>query len=148
MGRKREVAAKKKDEHENRNAIIVGFLLAFIPFIIPLLFFYARNDPCLALCKLCPESCQPSETDTVNSKEVTQMYVCFAAEALCPSKIFLREQLPMLYLFIYLPLGALLYLAGWKLDRKKLRFCGKSLLVGVIYGYAFITCIPSLIFHW
>jgi hypothetical protein len=144
LAKKAEV--QKKDEHENRNAVIVGFMLAFIPFIISILFLYSRGEfPCSAWwCKVCPEACQPQEP--VINGTVRQMTACIGG-AFCPSVVFLLGELPKLYLFVYLPLGAVLYLVGLKLDKEnrlQLRFWGKSLSAGALFGLALVLCTISL----
>lgn len=94
MARK-SVAARKKDEHENRNAIIVGFLLALLPIIIFLWAFLSRAG----YVEESPNCSCPPPYDTGS-------YVCCMASGVFLTSWAFRiyMSLPTLYVLIYLPL--------------------------------------------
>ena len=105
MAKKREVA-KKKDEHENRNAVIAGFLLVVATFIVVFLRYWAS-------------------TGLVNYAHLrTPIFESIILEAGLRLSIFALA---------YLILGAVLYIVSPKFETKyRIRFWAKSIFIGGI----------------
>jgi len=130
---------QKKDEHENRNAILTGFLLALLPCIIILLWGWSATG-----FKSIGDICPPCKCIGVD---------CMGCGYICPFKVLLYGELPTLYLLIYLPLGVVLYILSLsrsikKFDAKnkfRLQFWAKFLLVGGVFGIALTALMPLIL---
>ena len=141
MAKKAEI--QKKDEHENRNAIIAGFLLALLTFIIIFLWVWSSTGLKSIDNVICPSACTAEQIPCrVISNGLTEctMAACLATGG-CGFDV-LYDISSKLYL-LYLSLGVILYIASLsrgieKFDAKnkfKLRFLAKSLLAAGVFGF-------------
>jgi hypothetical protein len=142
VAKKHEVAVQRKDEHEDRNVVIVGLLLALIPLILVFL-AWAFGNTCLS-----PSYSPCGRAQVPPAGNGTIMATCIDG-GLCGLKIILYGMFPTFYTFVCLPLGVLLYLIDMKFNPEKkfkLRFLWKSLLIGGILGLVITTfLIPALV---
>lgn len=142
MAKKAEV--QKKDEHENRNAVIVGFLIALLPLIILILVGWSSTG-FTSISDICRPGCTAQQIqeynqevqEAIRTNSTTYPNTPCLATGLCSFRVLLYGVLPMLFL-LYLSFGVILYSISLNCDTEKsaaehgfkLRFLAKSLLPG------------------
>lgn len=146
MAKKGEVAIQKKDEHELRNPIIVGLVIAVLSYAIALLlplggaFKPPESPPTDPLyCQACMRN--------YTSGEFPQCPGCWGdtAQGLDQRRVLVFGILPTL-MTVYLILGSALYLVSLKLKTKfNLRFWAKSIVFAGIWGFFLAILAPIIV---